>query len=504
MNRISQKPEVYATGTNFSSSRSLDQVAPWFLYIAFVTLYAVYFGLWPAEPLSGEVSFYNVILVALSVFPLFYWKLKGGLTIPMFELICVAYGVKFGLMAQLLPNEIVIWGEKYTIDDQYLSQASLFSVFGVLFTILGYYLAQRIFIKWTFNSIDLPLNGKRIYYYLIAAPVLSILFLIIGSVSTQLQAIVGLLSGQLYLSIVLVSYYFYDKRTSDRIIKVIFYFSLFVGLVLGLSSGFLEKAFVPLVLVTIVRWQKIRKFPWFATIVLICVMVLLNSVKKDYRSQTWYGDKGDFATRITLWWDLATKNVTDLVSGGDEQGDTTDEVSETFFRRLDVIHKFAWVVKKTPESIPYYQGSTYSYLLYGWIPRFIWPDKPSASADSAYRLDQDYKLVGKNRIGKVNIGIGGFLPEAYVNFGVWGIVFIMAIQGAFFAFLDRLLNSPYSQGGRAIYLAIMVFFLNGMSSSTVTLFGAILQIVFANVLILRLFSLGWSASSLRKNKSISS
>jgi hypothetical protein len=234
---------------------------------------------------------------------------------------------------------------------------------------------------------------------------------------------------------------------------------------------------------------------------ILVVFMLLNSVKGSYRQIAWYGhDAGgtSLSHSLGLWWSLAVGSATQTNL---EQGQASSDAGETFLARFDSLHKFAWVLTKTPTDVPYYEGATYSYLLYGWVPRFVWPDKPVASTGAAYRMDLDYQLVTADNIGKVNIGIG-FLPESFANFGVAGLLFVMALQGACFAFLNHFLNGPHSQGGRAIYLAVMVFFLNGIGSSTVTLFGALLQIVIANGIILRCFSTGWSANLGQKSKGI--
>ena len=131
--------------------------------------------------------------------------------------------------------------------------------------------------------------------------------------------------------------------------------------------------------------------------------------------------------------------------------------------RFDLIHKFAYVRELTPCYLPYYEGVTYQYMLIGWIPRIFWPDKPVAS-DSNQVVDVDYGFKFRQQTG-TNIGIGR-LPEAYVNFGAVGIVVLMFMQGLAFGFINHLYNGPHSDGGRAIYISIMVFFLNGIGSST--------------------------------------
>jgi hypothetical protein len=87
----------------------------------------------------------------------------------------------------------------------------------------------------------------------------------------------------------------------------------------------------------------------------------------------------------------------------------------------------------------------------------------------------------------------GQLTEAYANFGVIGILIIMALQGLIFGVLDGLFNGPESEGGRAIYLSIMVSLLNGIGASTPIIFGSLLQNSLGSALILRLFSSRWRA-----------
>jgi hypothetical protein len=150
----------------------------------------------------------------------------------------------------------------------------------------------------------------------------------------------------------------------------------------------------------------------------------------------------------------------------------------------------------TPAFIPYYRGESYSYFLYAWIPRLLWSDKPSASA-ATDRLDLDYGFKYESQ--SVTVAIGQ-LPEAYANFGVLGIGLVMALQGVVFALLDAMLNGPRSEGGRAIYLVIMAYFLNGIGSSAAVLFGALVQYILASALIMRPFAASWRASDARPAK----
>lgn len=44
--------------------------------------------------------------------------------------------------------------------------------------------------------------------------------------------------------------------------------------------------------------------------------------------------------------------------------------------RLNSLGNLAYAIRMTPEQVPYSYGETYAPLLYAWIPRIIWKDKP--------------------------------------------------------------------------------------------------------------------------------
>lgn len=500
-------------GDSFSRTRvpsARARQTSWFWYGGFITLYGFFFWIWPVQPVPEELLFANVILVAVCCFPLARWRAQGSHNLPMFELICLFYGVDFGLVAQLLPNSIIIMSRRIEFGWDTLLQATWLATLGVSALIIGYDLVKRTRLRLAVAPMDLPLNTHRITYYLIATPILTLCFALLQSSGSafggqQFGALIGLLSSQLYLSLVILAYWHFDAGRRTPLITFLFFFSLLLALGLGLNTGFLERAAAPVALVMIVRWHCSRKFPWKAVVPLLLIFAVLNFVKGAYREQAWYGEQRGFTERLVLWWTLASESATTIASQGDDEADdeTGADVGDALWARFDLVHKFAWVLTKTPADVPHYQGSTYSYLLYGWIPRFIWPEKPIASA--GYQTDVDYQFISPSSVGATNIGIG-FLVEAFANFGAWGVFGVMALQGACFAFLDRLLNGPRSEGGRAIYMAVMFFFLNGLGSNTVTLFGALLQIVVANGIILRMFATGWRVNtpSLRRSLPVTS
>lgn len=308
---------------------------------------------------------------------------------------------------------------------------------------------------------------------------------------SAIGAIVGLAINQFTLALILLAYQVYGSPRIDRSLKFLLYLIVTGVALLGFSGGLLEQAFVPIVLLFLVRWHASGKLPIILLAFGFLMYVLISPVKNEFRQQVWYnGAAPTLVDRILLWVDLGTGVVGNIANGS--LNNFSDTVLRPALSRFDLLHKFVYIQEMTPRLVPYYQGETYGYLIIGWIPRFIWPDKPSAS-EANRTFDIDYQLIIPQQTS-TTISIGQ-LPEAFANFGVIGILVVMLFQGILFGSLDKVLNGPRSEGGRAVYLSLMVFFFNGIGSSTAIWFGALLQNMIANALILRLFTTGFRPPS---------
>jgi hypothetical protein len=73
------------------------------------------------------------------------------------------------------------------------------------------------------------------------------------------------------------------------------------------------------------------------------------------------------------------------------------------------------VLMHVPEDVSFRGGNTYLNVLYYFIPRAIWPDKPTLSAGEVYKQERSLIFVGGG------LGIG-YLGELYFNFGWLGIL----------------------------------------------------------------------------------
>lgn len=476
-------------------------VSPYGWYAIGVAVFALVFSFWSVAPIPLESRIVGILIFALSAFPLARWWESKQLDTPMFELVCLSYGIQYGVILFLQPNLVRLKAGSLNLawDDTYISL--LLSLLGLGSLIAGYRWTSRLALFAALSRIDLPFHPqRRVWYFVIAFGVgLSGMLLmalgVIQSTSPWASA-VAIFSSQINLALFLLTQHVY-RHQPGRHWTLLLYLMLSVAVMIGLSKGMLEEVLIPVVIVFVARWQATRRFPWKVMLAGLLIFAVLEPIKGQYRTLAWKDGKAtslSMSERAAIWGQvfsgLIQSRSTELGSGQAQPNKGNKVLDATL--RLDLLHPFVHVKSQTPANVPYYNGSTYSYLMVTWVPRLLWPDKPQAQqANIDFALA--YNFLSEEQVKSTIIGIG-HLAEAYANFGVPGVIFVMLLQGMVFAILSRLLNGPESEGGKAIYVIIMVTFLQGIVSSTAGMFGGIIQSVIANTLILRLFSTGFHLS----------
>ena len=463
----------------------------WAKYILVILIYAVVFNFWQVEPVPGRVHLVGIIIAAISVWPLARWYAKETPGLPMFELICLAYGLQFAIPLYLQFNQAEMRGGHALLLtwDQTLRATSLV-VLGLSSLIAAYYFTSANKLMGRVPKLDLPISPRsRIVYFIVTIAVglgfILLRMLDIGPVvNSRLGAFVSLLSSQSYIAIALLAYQRYQSQKPSNRTKLILYLSVSVFMLLGLTTGGLENTLVPIVIWLIVRWHMTRKMPWKLLMAgFILFVFVLQPVKNAYRTRAWLTiNTPSLVERVNLWARLSEEWVVNLAKG--DVLTEGESVLRQSMQRLDLLHQFVLIQELTPDTVPYYYGETYSYLMYAWIPRLVWPEKPIAQ-QSNITLALDYGLLYDEQVDKTMTGFS-HLAEAYANFGILGIVVIMMLQGGVLALIDMTLNGRESEGGRAVYVSIMVFFLNGIGSSTAGIFGGIVQGILVSAVILKL------------------
>jgi hypothetical protein len=207
-----------------------------------------------------------------------------------------------------------------------------------------------------------------------------------------------------------------------------------IAVIVGISSGWLGSAVsVGLVCVVIYVYER-RKFPVMALIVLP-VILFFQPAKSMFRERYWARESADTSTqRVTFWvensWQLWSDALTDQNSDGIRQ------LADSSLSRFDLLRQTAHVIEFTPSRVPYQYGSLYSYMGVTFIPRFLWPDKPSVNdANRWYQVS--YGLTDPQQLSIVSIAVGT-VAESYINFGWFGPLLVILPLGIFLGSFERI------------------------------------------------------------------
>ncbi len=467
------------------------------IYLVTVLAYAIFFTFWQVEPLPGAVHALGVLIFATSLIPLTMWTTRGRRGLPMFEMIVLSYALQYSLPLYTQSNSLVIRSQFVPVSWQALTQVLILVEIGLIAFIAGYYLFLRSPLAAKAPQVDLPFSeqGRMTYIYFslfFGGAVMALSAAGFGILQAPaLGAVTRLLASQFNIALIVLAYQVYEQARAPQGQRILLYAALTFAFLIGLSTGLIENAFIPVVSVFVVQWQARRRLPWQWLVAAAVLFVVLNPAKFAFRSLVWFGGADySLGDRLGLWSDLAAESATNLVQptfAGDRETAVLGALS-----RFDLVHKFAYVRTLTPQVVPYYQGSTYAYFLVAWIPRAIWPDKPTATGGANDRMDVDYGLKFEGQATSIGSGL---LPEAFANFGAIGVILVMALQGAVLALLSAMFDSKSSDGGRAIYLSVGVYLLNGIGTSASVMFGAIFQQVLASAVILRPFAVGWRTTT---------
>jgi hypothetical protein len=91
------------------------------------------------------------------------------------------------------------------------------------------------------------------------------------------------------------------------------------------------------------------------------------------------------------------------------------------------------VLSMTPSKVPFWKGETYESIPFMFIPRALWPDKPSRHFWNKY--GRVYGVLD-NEDYQTSVGVS-YLAEAYMNFGFSGMYLVAVIIGFLFALVER-------------------------------------------------------------------
>jgi oligosaccharide repeat unit polymerase len=142
---------------------------------------------------------------------------------------------------------------------------------------------------------------------------------------------------------------------------------------------------------------------------------------------------------------------------------TFDQAIDTFVESSAIVVGDSALLTYVPEYIPYVMGRTFTKILIQWVPRIIWPEKPSFPG---------WELLGQYYIRGAPISYWG---EFYFNFGPLGIVLGMALMAVVSKLAFRVYASRPTRVNMIVLSLLNPFLLHafGRGDMAIHFYGAV-------------------------------
>lgn len=404
---------------------------------------------------------------------LFVLKLYFRLGNPIFLTIC------FALIFQWLQINIkLIYGNiintsitdmfSFHKDDEFLYQANILSNIGLLFFSYGLYLPFAKYYKTLDISLELNPNydvKKVVRNYIIFSLLIGVLLAFrnsIPGINTFVTAVSKLKWGFLVVAFLYTHIYSINKRLLYTVILIEFVLGF-----TGYFSGF--KDFIIIILIALLSLQQTLDAKVVLRFSLIFVFSLTiglvwSAIKMDYRA---FLAGGEYSQRVVV---SKTEAISEM---GKQLSNLNAEdvymATDALLDRVSYIEFFSITLRNVPKYIPYEKGKIIKEsTTFYFKPRIFFPNKPVID-DSDHT--NKYTRLNLMSDGKASHSIG-FMTDAYIDFGPFGMMGLLLALGLMFGFCMNLLlkKSPNLFWG-IIFIIPFYFLLSVYSFNMIKVMG---------------------------------
>jgi hypothetical protein len=191
------------------------------------------------------------------------------------------------------------------------------------------------------------------------------------------------------------------------------------------ASGSRESTIIPLIaiLMTFVVYR--RRLPWKTLLIVLPFIMLMLGFMDRYRNKL--NETALSSSKI----DIAeiTSSLAKASLRTEEQGGLY-MVALTGISRFDDLQSIARIHNGVPNEVDYLRGETYNLILPGFVPRFLWPDKPTIIVSiNLWFFTGDY--------GSSPLTIMG---EGYLNFGYPGVALAALLSAVAIQLGNRIIS----------------------------------------------------------------
>ena len=434
----------------FGSAHRVAFISGLALMLLALNLYA------PAHPLWSERILGSAAIIVAAI-PTWLWLAGSDRNVPFMPFLGLIFSVYFTVPLFLVNAYNTYWSSA-GVDHELVADALGVILIGLCCAMLGYYgpqgdLLERLVPRARMNWSRLGFVKLSGIAFAIAG--FAILTFAHASAAAQgLQELIVLAANLCVIGMCIL----YALQLVGRLDRLTTIF-LWCGLVplrlwLGLGSGLASQGLL-IVLTLMMVYATIRhRMPWTAILLGALAFMVIRPVESEYRMATWEGGYFQGASEFqkgTLLSGLVIRNAKRIFLGETGAYDLTMDLAS---RRLGVdLITLADVIHDTGRTVPYWSGGSYRPLLYKFVPRFIYPDKPIE--DSGQTFGHRYGLLNP-----ANYDTSYNLPqltELYINFGLAGVMLGMFLFGLLYRSMRAVLVHPEMGFGAliaAIYLSI--------------------------------------------------
>jgi hypothetical protein len=361
---------------------------------------------------------------------------KSRRPIPFLPMVGLLYGLYF-----CLPAALGAYNQHYRITlspNRDYDDAIFVAMYGWLSLSFGY-VAGRLLISKEKPSREIDVSDavrRRYGAVLMVSGVLLESFRLVANIPVEVAGILKFVTTLGWFgSGILIT--LLTQRRLNAAYRLLTYGGVAAFLLMAIGSGSVANAAFYGAVVFACAWiglGHVRPYWIVAGLVGFITIISLRGVSAQYRKIVWYGGEGGgVVSRTRLFFKLLETRVqNDGVDGAVTQGFQTSAGRSA---NLDVL---ADVIIRTPREIPYWGGETYLSLVGAFVPRVLWPDKPTKELGQAF--GHRYGYIGADDSGTaLNLP---YLVEFYANFGIAGVIVGMCLVGFIYYVLQRTVNTP--------------------------------------------------------------
>jgi len=367
-------------------------------------------------------TIFGIVILALASHPALAWANHNRTWFPAFE-IAMLTCIPFYAIPLLSHHPELRYYPKGVI-----VQSSIFVILYIIASYISFYLqkrrvkANRLFSDSLLSAKSYHLIPWGIFLTNIQYSIDRFTYIIPPELS---RIITSLFFGIGTLSIFVTSRLWAVQLLNARQ-KVFFIANVVLQITLQFASLYLISGILIFTLAFVSYSMTKRSIPWVALLVFLPIISILHLGKAQMRGIYWKEN----ATKERATIEQIPAFFSEWIAYGLQAERIERETyshQHTIFERASLMHMVCLSVDRVPRERDYLKGESYLDIPAAFIPRILWKNKPNTLI-STHRLGTHLGITREEDISQVSIAFG-MLAEAYINFGVWGVIGLGALFG---------------------------------------------------------------------------